>query len=143
MKREILFKGKRADNKEWVEGLFFKTSFSTAKAIGLTDCIQVIEDISYKTFEILPETLCQYTGKAISLKHPMFNDKLKLFENDVITLGNSKTKYKIVFENFEWIGISNEGDDWGPYECRLSQIREEIHIVGNLIDNPKIMNGAD
>ncbi len=142
MKREILFKGKRVDNKEWVEGLFFKTSFSTVKSIGLTACIQVIEDISYKTFDILPETLCQFTGKTIPLKHPMFDDKLKLFENDVFTFGDSKTKYKVVFEDYEWVGVSNEGDDWGAYKCRLSQIREEIHIIGNLNDDPKLMNGA-
>lgn len=80
MKREILFKGKRIDTGEWAEGLFL-TSFNAAKSIGLTACIQVIEDISYKTFEILPETLCQFINKY---------DKKgkKIFEGDFDNDGN-------------------------------------------------------
>jgi hypothetical protein len=135
MKREILFKAKRSDNKEWVEGLFFKTSFSTTSRIGLTSCIQVIKDINHKSFEVIEETICQFTGKSISLEHPMFDDKLRLFENDIIKIGNKKNEYQIVFENYEWICISSEGDEWGPYKIKLSQIpKDKIRIVRNSND---------
>ena len=142
MKREILFKGKRIDNKEWVEGnLVMVCNGETLKRYP---CIVI--SYNHDTFdwlEVDPKSVSQFTGKTIPLKHPMFDDKLKLFENDIFTFGNSKTKYKVVFEDYEWVGVSNEGDDWGAYKCRLSQIREEMHIIGNLTDDPKLMNGAD
>lgn len=133
MKREILFKGKRVDNKEWVEGSLVMVC--NGETLKRYPCIVI--SYNHDTFdwhEVDLQTVSQFTGKTIALKHPMFDDKLKLFENDVFTLVNSKTKYKVVFEGYEWVGVSNEGDDWGPYKCRLSQIREEIHIIGNLND---------
>lgn len=140
MKREILFKGKRIDTGEWVEGNYVEKIKPTEPTPVVW--ASFIHDKALTMYEIDRNTLCQFTGKTIPLKHPMFDDKLKLFENDVFTLGNSKTKYKVVFEDYEWVGVSNEGDDWGAYKCRLSQIREEIHIIGNLNDDTKLMNGA-
>lgn len=82
--REILFRGKRKDNGEWVEGYLVKyddeayifTQEEVHKGMdmgGYLDCC--------KMNEVIPETVGQYTG---------FVDKFnrKIFEGDII-----KTKF--------------------------------------------------
>lgn len=77
--REILFKAKRVDSQEWVEGLFCKWRFS-GKSL-FTPCIQTIKEWDsgdYLDFiEVDPATVCQFTGLIDK------NDK-RIFEGDVI-----------------------------------------------------------
>lgn len=66
MNREILFKAKRKDNGEWVEGSLIIAEGSVAYIIRSKSkaFIPKGESIicSAECYEINPETLCQYTG---------------------------------------------------------------------------------
>lgn len=80
--REILFKAKRLDNGEWVEGFIVKYP----SAIQVGDCspwyIQVPPvdpDDSGGKYNVDPSTVCQYTGLTDR------NGK-KIFEGDKITM---------------------------------------------------------
>jgi hypothetical protein len=84
----------------------------------------------------------EFTGYAQSKKHPVFDDKEKLWEGDIFTTLDSNTKYKVVFENYEWIGISNEGDDWGKFRLRISAIKKPINIIGNILENPELFEAV-
>ena len=75
--RDILFRGKRIDNGNWVEGCLIKRKYY----VETTYYIGFIEMTSLTKVEVIPETVCQYVG--ITDK----NSK-KIFENDVV-----KTKY--------------------------------------------------
>lgn len=55
--REILFKAKRLDNGEWVEGYYIGP-------IGVLDVHEIcdVHDITGPRVEVDPSTVCQYTG---------------------------------------------------------------------------------
>lgn len=105
--REIIFKAKRIDNGEWVEGYLFDNGFDGKEKKYFVGGL-VIEkyngtacdewDITGIDFcEINPETICQFTGLTDK------NGK-KIWENDIVTC---RTKYgsdigKVVFYNGEF-----------------------------------------
>lgn len=65
--REVLFKAKRVDNNEWVEGLIFPYH----------DGARIIEKSNINIhYEVHPETVCQFTGEVDK-------DGDKIFEGDI------------------------------------------------------------
>lgn len=125
--REILFKAKRIDNGDWVEGNYITDEQDKEKAyIGY---IFGIED--FDIVEVNPETLCQYT----ELKDKNGN---RIWENDIVRIENSMDE-----------GIGNVefyGGMWyvdGEPNNNLYDIVEyddgEVEVIGNIFDNPELL----
>ena len=139
--REILFKGKRLDNGEWVEGDLFhndNTNYPTTLIGGLilsrnkyTDEIDID---GYGLIEVDPETVCQYTG----LKDK--NGK-KIFEGDILfQKGYYRDRKSKVALNHDWncgccngvYGYFTEGDlDLSDYDV--------AEVIGTIFDNPELL----
>lgn len=68
--REILFKAKRIDNGEWVEGCYAecngKTFIGIDISIGIDDIFEVFCTHVIRWLEVDPETLCQFTGGRLT-----------------------------------------------------------------------------
>ena len=78
--REILFKAKRIDNGEWVEGyyVYYDNEYII---IETTE-----KGILYHKVDFT--TLCQYTGVAD-------NNGKKIWENDIVHIGDENIRYII------------------------------------------------
>lgn len=79
MNREIKFKAKRLDNKQWVEGDLLHSYEGGAIIVPITE----IGESKGGAFSVDPSTVCQYTG----LKDK--NGTL-IFEGDVIEYDNGE-----------------------------------------------------
>ena len=161
--REILFRGKRTDNGEWVEGY-------------ITECTMIPDDMkSYigwvikekpkklydcDLYEVDPATIGQYTG----LKDK--NGK-KIFEGDIIRMhGNPDDIAVVQFGEFGCVDIELEsitdrvnGWHYKPlatdalsqlepfcWEFQLNKMwveQNDIEIIGNIHDNPETMKGDE
>lgn len=132
--RDILFRGKRIDNGNWVEGCLIKRKYYG----DVRYYIGFIEVTLLTKVEVIPETVCQYIG--ITDK----NSK-KIFENDVV-----KTKYgrlcQVVwvsspyYQCWDMIGLESkhQAPDW-----RDIWYKDNLEVVGNIYDNPRLVESDE
>ena len=131
--REILFRGKRADNGEWVEGHYGVKGKETDAEEHFIIKSKTMTTNSLKSqfaeVEVDPETVGQFTG---------LTDKngTKIFEGDIVD---------ILTENEE-IGVV-EYDD-GGFEVKADGFTVDFHsningtsseVIGNIHDNPELV----
>ena len=130
--REILFKAKRIDNGEWVEGYVVHKR-------GLYFIYDIVnsESCRQNNYEIDPETLCQFTGLCDK------NGK-KNWENDIVLVIYENRYYekkelstgRIVFIRGAWyIG----GKVWNELYAIDEDAIFQVEIVGNIFDNPELL----
>lgn len=143
--KEILFRGKRVDNGEWVCG-FLVEALNCVTDKNETFIIE--QDATYFTYgefacavEVKPETVGQFTGLCDK------NGK-KIFEGDIIsavTLDTGKEQRAVIgFGNFidennddEYIGFFIEFDGIKTTITQLSmeECKNRIEVIGNKYDN--------
>ena len=129
--REILFRGKRTDNGEWIYGDLMQN----------VDCIKIREqekDVKHiaKSFEIDLETVGQYTDLADK------NGK-RIFEGDIIKrfwLGAEIT-YCVQYdgENTRFIGKAMNKRGFTTFD----NDGEMFEIIGNIHDNKSLLNNQE
>lgn len=132
--REILFRGKRCDNGEWVNGSLLNPYRKKPLIAHYEDGQEILGYI----VEVISETVGQYTG---------LRDKNgeRIFEGDIVDVlynprygGVAKQRIgirKVVFED----GCFMMEDDEG-YHLHFI-VNEDITVVGNIYDNPELLEG--
>lgn len=127
MEDRYLFRGKRIDNGEWVEG-YLSYPFCTKKG-NESYYFYAKDSLGFFCRCVVDaSTICQCTG----LKDKNGN---LIWENDIVKINNSKVNTLITFRDFEIIcTIPNEK----YYKHRL-EYDTEYEIVGNVFDNPELL----
>lgn len=136
--REILFKAKRSDNGEWVEGYHV---FCRKRHYILTIINEIIgyDEREDEWSEINPDTLCQYTG---------LTDKngQKIWENDILC-GHLDDKYldDITYKKVIWCdnGFYTTEDQADHSEPLDGFDKEYFEVCGNIFDNTELVGGAE
>lgn len=128
MNREILFKAKRKDNGEWVEGQYvYITNPLTEDGKPIRHLIcngtSIFNDL------IDPVTLCQYTGLTDK------NGK-KIWENDIVELPDEEGYFTCEWEEdaarfvMNGDGLTVNFDNYWSYQTE---------VAGNIFDNPELL----
>ncbi|MBS4981936.1 MAG: hypothetical protein KHZ72_11450 [Lachnospiraceae bacterium] len=132
MNREILFKAKREDNGEWVEGYYVFCRKHHYILPILTEAIGY-DEREDEWIEIDPDTLCQHTG---------LTDKSskKIWENDIVVekhKGIVTVKYRVVFDLEEgaWMLETKSGARYGIGAVNQRNYED----CGNIFDNSKLL----
>ena len=147
--REILFRGKRKDNSEWIYGYYALHGIH----------LGTIEEEIYPTiapfgnypisYEVAPETVGQFTGLTDK------NGK-KIFEGDIIKFhkyrGEPDWTGVVKYEYCSYIAVGRmplayekrigEEPYFSSFEVQLSGIdKATINVIGNIHDNPELIGG--
>lgn len=122
--REILFRGKRIDNGEWVRGLPF--------SFHATNNVEGIETYDGERHKVDPDTVGQYTGLTD-------NNGNRVFEGDVMEFDAYGFHYKgvVSFVDGNFCVICNHPDG-SPFLDDAIKRHDAIY-VGNIHDNPEPM----
>ena len=163
--REILFRGKRVDNGEWVEGQY--VYLLNPKTENGQPIKHFIHDGTPFGVQIDPETICEYTG---------LTDKngRKVFEGDIVMTGvrydkpysKSRKEKRLIGKVEHYIGegkgfFNDNTGKWDAHKMYSSEWKVTIpntelnikyccytwgdffdcEVIGNIHDNPELIGG--
>lgn len=130
-----LYKAKRLDNGEWVQGCIVRYGFTNQEKW------YIVPDYASDLYSFLIDknTICQCTGLKDKNGNP-------IGENDVVKdkHGNFyKTFWQNNYYQFSWICVKSDvfsiGTKWDLWSFRSF----EIEVIGNIFDNPELIKESD
>lgn len=130
--REILFRAKRIDNGEWVEGFYFIDERDIEDGVIWRDVPQIQQRYGdhYDYFDVDPLTVGQFTGLTDK------NGK-KIFEGDRI---NRKDKQAtVVFDDSEF-SLAIDGNEFVQHGLLVDVWKNDLEVIGTIHDK---QNGGD
>ena len=135
--REILFRGKRKDNGELIEGYLLKVktlSPSSNKWVEKTLILIQQDDVC----EVIPETVGQYTGLTDT-------NGAEIFEADIVSCqmwvgdeySDGRQNWHVSFKDGSFVIDKN---CYVPKKLSHNNIQSyDIKVIGNIYDNPELL----
>ena len=125
--REILFRGKRVDNGEWIQGDIVQ--------FPVHGVVRIVEqEPSYKDAEVDSDTVGQYTGLTDK------NGK-KIFEGDIVVVPLSGKSAKGIIKYFKTDICGFTVITQPQYSNYVLQKNCAYEVIGNIHDNPELLGG--
>lgn len=130
--REILFKGKRIDNREWVYGYLGEKYTRAGDEWELLGFAIQPPQSQNTAYLVDPNTIGQYTG---------IKDKngKKIFEGDIVRAhydGEYERIYQVMFYNGGYKLKSK--DCYTVYDYSIHDEHPDFEVIGNIYDNPEL-----
>lgn len=125
--RDYLFRGKRVDNGEWVEGYYVKAEKLDKSCY---EHFIIEESADGGSHLVIPESVGQYTGMKDK------NDR-KIFEGDIINIEYDTTTVENCVVTY--IGACFYGNtDFDSWEL---DYYVDIEVIGNVFKNADLLEG--
>lgn len=140
MEREVLFKGKRTDNKEWVEGFYVCISGEHHYILTGNPIISPRE-VTIEYYKVIPETVVRFTKLRDK------ND-VHIFEGDIVRTKYGRLCIIIWFSNNSFTGwdlkpiLTQENLDNDPPDEYDLFLPENLEVIGNVHSNPELLKGV-
>ena len=140
--REIICKGQRVDTEEWVEGYYCRENCEHPFSRNMVEKPYIIQKGTGIWFEVIPETVGQYTGLRDKNRKRIFEGDiirdshgfiwLVVFENNAFAVKNHLMElYFALWEQWEY---DLESKEWDSPSDRFK-------VIGNIHDNPELLGG--
>lgn len=137
--REILFRGKRIDNGEWVEGDLLTHESYAKNEVCIRDYLQQVQ------CEVIPETVGQFTGLRDCKRTKEYPEGQMIFEGDIVhavyksgytgipnkDFGIGVIKYSETY----YSGAAYQIDIIGEPGCRVFSASLQVEVIGNVWDS--------
>lgn len=127
--REILFKAKRIDNGEWVEGYYL---MSGGEHFIYNEYIEGFCMPVVVKAKIIPETLCQFTGLCDKNGN-------KIWKNDIIQYGTVAAVVKLGEYGNGNLGFYVDFPEETNYRKDFAYWAKKVIVVGNAFDNQELL----
>ena len=139
--REILFRGKRCDNGEWVQGFYVRADHHWHKNGIHKDWIALGASANggwfalHNKYAVKAETVGQFTGLTDK------NGK-KIFEGDVVLYPwndqDKPERFTIKFKDGQFVAspVKETEDYW---DFMVGGYSKEMEVIGNIHDNPELL----
>ena len=131
--REILFRAKRVDNGERIEGNVLQCDdgdcyIATSCFVGASD-----EPLMVAAYKVDPETLCLFTGLTDK------NGK-RIWENDIIKHEISDTLGTVKWYQEDYVGWCVD-DVYVDQQQFTDEMWSECEVIGNIFDHSELLEG--
>lgn len=137
MIRDILFRGRRVDNGEWIYGYYVTRSNHACFERELKYASFILKDEfmdwglgELAEYKVIPETVGQFTGM-----HDKFNQRI--FEGDIVVCFSPEYGYvnkEVYYAEDEAkfvLGSCGTKYEFGEYTS--------VEVIGNIYDNPELL----
>lgn len=143
--REILFRGKGTSgfsNNKWVYGYYCKDFWSPQKGCGILP----IDKECGGYVEVVPETICEFTGKLDKNKKKIFEGDIFQLEDDIFAVvifsdGCFRLEEHGLCGTWTESGYDECGGGYGILDCEPIDWYSlfDMEVIGNIHDNPELI----
>lgn len=144
-----LYRGKRKDNGEWVEGAYYKQTLYYGDPCEKHYIITSTESLDYdqalEYYEVDPETVGQYIGIPDKNGKKIFEDDIVRADDYIFVVRYGKCGGTPNADNYGYMGFYLEALSEGTKLCAKYGLRddicyfEDIEVIDNIHDNKKMI----
>lgn len=154
--REILFRGKRCDNGEWVQGYYIRADHHWHNHGIHKDWIICGASANggwfalHNKYAVKAETVGQYTGLTDKNGKRIFEgDMVKPFDDEIdkMVVESHHGQFLLCLYGERGYMAEYGWEEEGNYGCfeaePLSSYGDDIEVIGNIYENMGLLNGGD